>query len=88
MDETRVCRVIQFGSHVAPPSNENDCSQVAESGVMSFQVNRTFTGTPSMTSSHSNTPTPSSKRPRTGGSRRPSPTIEAHQIRHRPVRGS
>ena len=47
-----------------------------------------LTGTPSKTSSHSNKPTPSRNRPTTGGSRWPSPTVEAHQIRQSPVGGS
>jgi hypothetical protein len=32
---TRVIVEIQFGSHVFPPSAENDCSNRAEFGVMS-----------------------------------------------------
>ena len=40
--------VIQFTSHVAPPSKEDDCAHVAERGATSFQLKRTRSGTQSI----------------------------------------
>jgi hypothetical protein len=37
----RVYLLIQFVSHVLPPSSENACSDCAESGVIEKIVNRT-----------------------------------------------
>src|SRR6185436_94378 len=67
----RVMSMIQFVSHVAPPSPENDCSHRAVPGVSCVQTKRTRTGRPSCSSSPSNVPTPPVKRPTTGGSKMP-----------------
>jgi hypothetical protein len=79
--------MIQFVSQVAPPSAENACSQRADRGVISDQMKWTRIGRPSNTSSPRKVPTPFSKRPWTGGSRRGlRPSI--HQIDHSPASGS
>jgi hypothetical protein len=35
--QSRVSSITQFGSKLRPSSKENDCSQTADEGVMSFQ---------------------------------------------------
>lgn len=42
----RVQSMIQFVSKLWPSSNEKDCSQRAEAGVMSFQSKRTMSARP------------------------------------------
>jgi hypothetical protein len=43
---TRVSIAIQFTSQVLPPSVENDCSNLHDSGLMSEMMKRTRTGRP------------------------------------------
>ncbi len=43
---TRVSIAIQFTSQVLPPSVENDCSNLQDSGLMSEMMKRTSTGRP------------------------------------------
>src|SRR6516164_7773853 len=50
--------MIQFASHVRPPSAEYACSKRLESGVMSEKVLRTSTLLPSITSWSKNSPRP------------------------------
>ena len=46
VEHHRVSSMIQFGSKLSPPSNENDCCQRADDGVMSVQSKRTLTVAP------------------------------------------
>jgi len=43
--------MIQFASHVRPPSAENSCSQWADVGVICDQIKWTRIGVPSWVSS-------------------------------------
>jgi hypothetical protein len=74
--------MIQLTSHEVPPSGENDCSQRHVLSVMSDQMKRTRIGRPLNVSSAMNVPTPFSKPPTTGGSRRPGVRPSSHQIDH------
>ena len=55
----RVRSIVQFSTHVAPSSNENDWSQRAESPVISDQSKRMRIGMPSRTSAVSKRAVPS-----------------------------
>lgn len=74
--------MVQFVSHVLPPSSEKVCSHVALDAVIRDQMKRTRMGMPSKVSSARKTPTPSAKPPRTGTSIRPGVRPSSHQIDH------
>ena len=84
----RVDSITQLTSQVSPPSVEKACSQRHVVVVMSDQRKRTWIGRPLRVSSAMNVPTPSSKPPTTGGSRRLGVRPSSHQIDHLSVAGS
>src|SRR5437667_11739461 len=63
---TRVSIAIQFTSHVLPPSVENDCSNLQDSGLMSEMMKRTRTGRPLKSSWSKNSPRPFLNSPTVG----------------------
>src|SRR5271165_6402794 len=67
----RVWSVIQFTSHVLPPSSENDCSKWGEFVVMFVHTNRMRTTLPFIVSWARNSPRPFLNSPIWGGSRTP-----------------
>ena len=77
----------QFGSKVAPPSNENDCSQRADDGVMSVQSKRTLT----VASAERVVALEAALAVAEAADDRrvelPRPVVDAHQIRQRPDLG-
>src|SRR5262249_51940906 len=59
--------MIQFVSHVAPPSSEKACSHRGDPAPLRVQRNRHSTFLPSAISSPKNSPTSPKKRPVIGG---------------------
>jgi hypothetical protein len=80
--------MIQFVSHVAPPSAENACCHLAFVAVMSVQRKRTRIGVPFKVSSAKKVPVPSAKAPTTGVPRSWGWRLSSHQMDQRRVAGS
>ena len=77
-----------IGAQVRPPSKEKSCSQTGSRLWVSRQQNRATIVRPSCSKGPSNVPTPSVKRPSTGGSSTPGWLMEAHQMRQMSRLGS
>ena len=69
--------MIQFSSHVSPPSDENACSQRGVGVSTRDHVKRTTIGRPANVSAPSKMPMPPENDPKTGGSSTPRRRLSA-----------